>query len=153
VAWLLRRRRREKEHGLILEHAPSLQPDPTSAEMSLAPVTDHNSNLPGFTGYKAELAADSSPSDGSLVSPLSHSSPQFQGQQRQYEAYNPNRHSNYSQYATRNSCDTSNLQRDTMYGSAYSISPQHTGSSLDHTIGANERTRQQTMAPIAELQG
>ncbi|KAK6076025.1 hypothetical protein SCUP234_07525 [Seiridium cupressi] len=152
LAWFLRRRRRQKGKDLTEEPKPSLHGGSTStARPSSAINHDQPDNTHGFTGYKAELAADGPPSGDTMVSPLSPDSARFPGQQRQYEAYNPDRHGNYSQYTDR----SGNLSphRDTIYGSVLSVTPQHTGSTLEHPSSANERTGQRAMAPIAELPG
>lgn len=150
LAWILRKRSRGNNHGPDPKQSPppnsESYSDPTSPS-----VIDSQMSTPGLSGFKAELAADGPPSGGALVSPMTPGSPQFQCRPRQFEAYNPDLHGNYSHY--RNRSDTVSPLRDTVYGSVFSVSPQHTGSTQDHTMAGTERTGQHPMEPIVELQG
>ncbi|KAI1871903.1 hypothetical protein JX265_005889 [Neoarthrinium moseri] len=143
---LFLRRRSKSEHTSDQTNAqPSSQPDST---ISSGPSTGcpyaTNAASPSLSGFKAELAADGPPSALNTISPISPASPHFQQQQRQYEAYNPDRHGNYSHYAGRSNVHS---------GLFAPVSPQHTGTSSDHNISMNDRSGQQPMSSIAELQG
>ncbi|KAH6660898.1 hypothetical protein BKA67DRAFT_654051 [Truncatella angustata] len=156
LIWLLKKRNLGKKKDGEPESEPKPQQSPwpdstSSAESSSVPSSNAHPNAPSFSGYKAELAADGPPSGGSIVSSMSTASPQFPTQQRQYEAYNPDIHGNYPQYANRS--ELHSPQRDTMHSAVSSVSPQHTGSAQNHVTGGIESSAQQTMAPIAELQG
>lgn len=155
LAWLLRRRNKKEDREAYSQpQHPAEQDLASSAKSPTVPSIDPSPITPGFGGFKAELAADGPASGGTLVSPMSLISPgypQFQGQHRQYEAYNPDLHGNYSQYAS--SGGAMSPPRDTIYGSVHSVSPQHTGASQNHIPGGAERSGQTSMTPIAELQG
>ncbi|KAI0131912.1 hypothetical protein BJ170DRAFT_611683 [Xylariales sp. AK1849] len=148
LALLLRKRKKKHEEH---EAKPFTQTDSSATPGST------NINTPmstGFSGYKAELAAEDPPPSSTLVSPLSPLSPaqsQFSGQ-RHYEAYNPDRHGDYARYS--NMSELYDAHRGPSPASL--VSPQNTGASLDRPNGGNggnAGSTQRPMAPISELQG
>lgn len=146
LAFMLYRRHRK-------EDKPAPQIDDPSPAQSTPPREDSNTTYSGLSGYKAELAANSTPaSAGEIVSPLSPTVPQFPGQQQQYQAYNPDIHGgNHSRYSVRS--DISSVSPGP--GTILPVSPQTTGTTQRHpnADGGGVTPTHPSMDAIAELEG